>query len=144
MRPWVGALALVVALGGCVAPPEPVSVELVNETGFNVVPNLFASGGAEDPESLFGDGANLRTDFVDRPIKELLPRESASLQFDCESLSSLGSRGAKSFDPVTFAVREAVDQPFLLNGVDFACGKIVRLVYSLDEAGFRVRVDVTE
>lgn len=133
-----------IAISGCITAPEPVTVELVNQTSTNIVPNLYASASATDAASLFSDPANRYTAFVDRPIKELLPGETASLVFDCESLASVGSQFPQSFEPVTLTVVNSTEEQFQLNGTHFVCGKIVRFTYFNDSGGLHVRVDVTE
>jgi hypothetical protein len=130
------------SLIGCETPPEPVTVELVNQTSLNVVPNLFVSAGAADAASLFSDSANLYADFVDRPIRELRPAEVVSLTFDCEAAASLGSHFPQSFDPVNLALNTSTDAPFLLNGSEFGCGQIVRFYFFIDGTAFRVRAEV--
>lgn len=141
---WIIAAVATIGLGGCVTPvEEPIVIELVNTTSVNVVPNLFVSDSATTAGELFAEG-NLVSDFVDRPIRELRPGETAALEFACEQVAAAGAWRPESFDPVTLTVIRSGDEVVQVKGIDFACGKIVRFVYFSEGPSLRLRIEVTE
>lgn len=136
----VPALALG-ALSGCIVPAAPpTTVELVNSTSLDVRPNLYASASATDAAGLFV-GANLITNFTQRPFPELRPGESVSLDLECNRVQSLGVDAPVSFDAAQLVVTTSQDRIFLQQGPDFQCGATVRFVYFTEGGSFRVRAE---
>ncbi|MFQ5805671.1 MAG: hypothetical protein ACE5I3_04390 [Phycisphaerae bacterium] len=141
----ISVLAPLLALvGGCIVeppPPPPTTVQLANSTAFDVRPNLYTSGSATGEAGLFV-GANLRTDFTDRPFPELRRNETATLTLECDEIQSLGVDAPVLFDAVTLTVTTSGDRIFLLRDTNFACGATIRFVYFTEGDAFRVRVEL--
>jgi hypothetical protein len=139
---WLsGLMAALAACAGCVVePPPPTAVELVNTTGLDVRPNLYASASASDAAGLFV-GANLVTDFTDRPFPELRAGESVTLTRECEDIQSIGVEGPVLFDALQLIATPSADRIFLVRETDFQCGGTVRFVYFTEGDAFRVRVE---
>lgn len=137
-----GVLAGLLSIG-CVAeltPPEPVTIVLANQTGYDVRPALYVSDSAADRATLF-TGANLVTTFTDRVFPELRPGEIITLTYECEQLGSLGVSRPRMFDAIELDVTRSDDEIFLLRETDFDCGSTVRFVYFTQAGGFHVRVE---
>ena len=131
---------------GCIRPappPGPVTVELINQTGLDVTPNLFVSGFTGDPAALFGDEANRVTEFSDRPFPELRGNEIVTLEVACDDAGAIGVRNPVLFDAVTLTVTNSTDQIFLVPSGDFDCGGTVRFYYFREGGAFRVRFEFT-
>ncbi len=129
-------------LVGCVVNnPDPVTVELVNETTGDVTPSLHLSAAATDATGLF-DAANLVTDFTDRGFPELRPGETARFDVACEDVSALGVRTPIFFDPVTLLVLDSADEIVTNRDTEFGCGSVVRFVYFRDGDAFRARLEI--
>src|SRR5262245_45441466 len=140
----VSAAAALVDLSGCVRPapaPGPVTVELINQTGLDVTPNLYVSDFTGDPASLFGDSSNLVTDFTDREFPELRGGEIVSLEIPCDEAGASGVRNPALSDAVTLTVTNSTDQVFLVPSGDFDCGGTVRFYYFREGSAFRVRFE---
>jgi hypothetical protein len=142
-RTSIAGLAGIALCAGCIpAPaPQPVTVELINQTGLDVTPNLYVSGDAGDSAALFGDDANRVTDFTDRPFPELRSGEIVSLEFPCKEAASIGVRNAVLFDAVTLTVTNSTDEIFLPRDGDYDCGATIRFYYFREGAAFRVRFE---
>lgn len=138
------ATAGLLPLLGCVPvtppPPGPVTIELVNATGFDVRANLFTSATATRNTDLFVTG-NLNTSWTDRAFPELRPLETRSLTLECSAAASLGVNAPTLFDAATLTVTPSADQIFLARDAGFSCDSTVRFVYFLDGSTFRVRVE---
>src|SRR5215510_8300815 len=138
--------AALVDLSGCVRPapaPGPVTVELINQTGLDVTPNLYVSDFTGDPASLFGDSSNLVTDFTNREFPELRVGEVVTLEIPCDEAGAIGVRNPVLFDAVTLTVTNSTDQIFLVPSGDFDCGGTVRFYYFREGSAFRVRFEYT-
>jgi hypothetical protein len=131
---------LLVVMGGCLAPPEPVTLVLVNETTLDVRPNLHTSADATTADELF-QPANLNTTFTDRAFPELRPGETISLSFECADLQSVGVDRPVLFDAAALVVTPSEDTLFRVRETDFACGDTVRFVFFSEGEAFRVRVE---
>jgi hypothetical protein len=129
-----------VALTGCLAPPPPTTIELVNSTGLDVRPAFYTSGSATGADELFTDG-NLVTDFTDRPFPELRGNESVTLTLECDEIRSVGVDGPVLFDALQGIVTRSEDRVFLRRETDFECGATLRFVYFTEGDAFRVRVE---
>lgn len=140
----LGGALLLLAMAGCIveAPPAITTVELVNETTGDVTPNLYVSATAENSDLLFSTSANLRTDFTDRPFRELRANETRSIQVSCDQLRALGVLRPVLFDAAQLQVSASDDVIFLAAGGDFECGKTVRFTYFREGDAFRVRYDI--
>ncbi len=140
-----GLTAALLYLPGCVPvtpppPPGPVTIELVNATGFDVRANLFTSATATRNTDLFVAG-NLNTAWTDRAFPELRPLETRSLTLECGAAASLGVNAPTLFDAATLTVTPSADQIFLARDAGFSCDTTVRFVFFLDGTAFRVRVE---
>ena len=136
--------AAVFVFSGCIQPapaPGPVTVELINQTGLDVTPNLYASGFTGDPASLFGDAANLVSDFTDRPFPELRGGEIVTLEISCDDAGMIGVRNPVLYDAITLTVTNSTDEIFLVPSGDFDCGGTVRFYYFREGSAFRVRFE---
>jgi len=131
---------LLALVDGCIEPPPPTTIELANDTALDVRPNLYVSGSATDAAGLFV-GANLITDFTDRPFPELRSRETAVLTLECDQIQSVGVRRSVVYDAATMTVTRWDDQIFLRQDTDFTCGATVRFVFFTDSDAFSVRVE---
>jgi hypothetical protein len=143
LRAAAGALCVVVmSIAGCPAPgpPAPVTIELVNQTGFDVRPSYYRSASAGTAADLFID-ANLRTDFTDRAFPELRPNETIALSVECDQIASLGAQRPAMFDSTTLTVIRSENEVLRVRGDGIACGGTVRLVYYTEGTAFRVRVE---
>ena len=128
-------------LTACIAaPPEPVRIELVNETGRDLTPNFHRSASATTPEALFVP-ANLDISLIDRVFPEIPPGQTASGSFECDRLSAIGVRAPRAFEPATLTVIDSADELFLRLGDGFDCGQRVRFVYFMEGGALRVRVE---
>lgn len=137
-----GSLAVLVT--GCmVAPPPPppeTTVELMNETGLTIDANFYISGDATDEGGLFISG-NLFTEYADRPIPTLGPRDSVSFLLACDRIASMGVLRPVFMNTITFTGGESADMIILLRESGFACGDRLRFVYFVDEGVFSVRLE---
>jgi len=128
------------ACGACIPAPEPITIELVNETAFDVRPNLYVSDSATGEAELFV-AANLVTDFTDRPFPELRPGETATVTLECDQARALGVDAPLLFDAATLTITPSADRIFRARDADFACGDTIRFVYFREAAAFRARVE---
>lgn len=135
-------VAGLVLLVGCPPPPPPgpVTLELVNQTTFDVRPNYYLSAEATSAESLFVND-NLQFDFTDRPFPELRPNETITLELACDQIASVGSQRPLLFDATTLTLTTSEDTVFAARGTDFECGQTVRLVFFREGDAFRVRIE---
>lgn len=131
------------AIVGCLPQADPpfVNIELINQTGLDVTPNLYVSDSAGDSASLFGDRVNRFTAFTDRPFPELRGNEIVTLPFPCNEAASIGVRNPILFDAVTLTVTDSTDEIFLARGGDYDCGATIRFYYFRDGTAFRVRFE---
>ncbi|MBI5863953.1 MAG: hypothetical protein HZB38_05510 [Planctomycetes bacterium] len=149
MRPFVKhemavlCAAIAFLTRGCVISPvpEPIVVELINETSLDVTPNLFVSSAEVDSATLFGDTANRILTFTDRPFPELRAGETATVEFTCEQIARVGVLQPVLFDGFTLTTTKSTDEIFLVREGDFDCGATIRFHFFQNETGFRVRFD---
>lgn len=140
-RPRFVALAALLVSCGCVATRDPVIVELINQTGFDVTPNLFVSADAADAATLFGDDANRVTHFSDRPFPELRGGEIAEIEFVCDSIGALGVSHPLLYDSATLAITNSADEFFWVRSTDFDCGGRVRIYFYREGTALRTRIE---
>lgn len=126
---------------GCTTTREPLTIELINQTGLDVTPNLFAATDAADAAALFGDGGNRVSNFNDRPFPELRGNEIASIELGCESAGVVGVSKPTLFDPATLTVTPSTDEIFLVRTTDYDCGGHLRFYFYREGAALRVRVE---
>ncbi|MHC4445615.1 MAG: hypothetical protein ACYTF1_12940 [Planctomycetota bacterium] len=116
-----------------------VTVELVNNTEFEVEPNLFV-----DPQSNIISIEDILIDdnFVDIGIP-VQPDEIVQIDFDCPEIGSVVSDFAFLFISDTEQV-ESDNGPFLIQGEDFLCGDVISFIYidEFPDGVFFTRVEV--
>lgn len=130
-----------IPLAGCTAALEPLKIELINQTGLDVTPNLYSAADAPDATGLFGDGGNRITNFNDRPFPELRGNEIASIELGCESAGVVGISKPTLFDPATLTVTPSADEIFLVRTTDYDCGGHLRFYFYREGSALRVRVE---
>lgn len=130
-----------VPLAGCTASLEPLKIELINQTGLDVTPNLYSAADAPDAAGLFGDSGNRITNFNDRPFPELRGNEIASIELGCESAGVVGVSKPTLFDPATLTVTPSSDEIFLVRTTDYDCGRHLRFYFYREGSALRVRVE---
>lgn len=136
----IAAAAMLLALGGCMVTTDDVTIQVVNETGLDVTPNLFVSGVAADAGSLFVDG-NRRTDYTSDDFGELRAGRTGSFNVFCDEARSIGVNLPTAFDGDLFEQIASADSFVLLLDADYECNTTVRIVYYLDAGALRVRVE---
>lgn len=134
-------LGLALAAPGCIVPPSPVRIELVNTTALDVRPNLYTSSGATSSGELFLP-ENLRTDWTTRVFPELRAGETATLELACADATAVGVTGSVMFDALRVNAVTSADVHFLQRDVDFACGQTVRFTFVNDAGALRVQLSV--
>lgn len=134
-------VGLALAPAGCVFPPAPVRIELVNTTALDVRPNLYASGGATSSGELFRS-ENLRTDWTTRVFPELRAGETATLELTCADATAVGVTGSVMFDALRVDAVTSADVHFLQRDAEFACGQTIRFTFVNDAGALRVQLSV--
>lgn len=126
-------------------PSNQVTLRLVNETAFNVKPEVFVSpiggfggddvlGGLLDSvtEELLAIGIN-REDF-----DELRPGQSVTRTFDCNDIEAVMASDAELKSGLGISPEDSTEV-FLMDR-DFVCGETVIITYSGGLSGFSARI----
>ena len=111
-----------------------VTVEVVNDTPFDVDPRLVTSEESGFFGGLFGNDSDLATGIV-------APGDAISLDLDCDSFATIFCDAAEQLDgndlvgAVQPTKRFEIDQ-------DFECGDVIRFRFVGSESSFGVQVSV--
>jgi len=148
IRPFVGVLSVVagLAVGGCngidldleefgleIRGLTTVTVELVNDTGFDVDPYIRFDDDEGFPAQLF-PADDLATGLLE-------PGDVLVFEFDCDELGLIFSDGAEQLD-LFGVIAEANESTILQRGDDFDCGDLLRFRFIGDFEWFGVLVSV--
>ncbi|MBU0641302.1 MAG: hypothetical protein KKB50_20785 [Planctomycetes bacterium] len=144
---YVLGICALLRLGGCIAqitpappPPDPVAIELVNQTGYVLDANFFISATATDATSLFVPG-NKYTDYTTRPSRTMEPNGSASFELDCDLVAALGVLEPVFSNEIGIGGGRSTDQIFRLRDQEYDCGSRLRFTYYVEADVFHVRVE---
>lgn len=124
----------VVSVSGCILfspPPEPVTVRLVNNSGFVVDANVYVRAAVVDAGTLFG-GAIYTAWATGRPFPTLRPGQSVEFVLSCEQIETIGVAEPVFSDLLTFTGGRSPDRIVLTRPADFACGATIVFTYSAD------------
>ncbi|MFN0135929.1 MAG: hypothetical protein ACKVS9_07395 [Phycisphaerae bacterium] len=119
--------------GGCPLPTNTVRVEIINDTDFDVQPNVVF----DEDDGFFGSffpGDELDTGLI-------APGDSFVFDFDCDALGSIASDGGEQvllFDEDVIADSTST----LQRDEDFVCGDIITFTFVGNGADFGVNVSV--
>lgn len=128
---------------GCVPPaepPGPVTVRLVNTSGFVVDANVYLSSASVSTAELFAK-ANLYTAWKGERLFPILePKESVSFSIECDQIARIGVSEPVFTSVVTGLGTRSEDQIALQRPSTFDCEQTVTFTYSANAAEARYEV----